>query len=55
MQKKSRVAETLLKLCAVEMATCVLGELSKKQNLKHFIYLILLLNVAVKIFQRILK
>jgi hypothetical protein len=23
-------AETLLKLCAVEMATCVLGELSKK-------------------------
>jgi hypothetical protein len=28
------VAETLLKLCAVEMATCVLRELSKKKLAK---------------------
>ena len=26
------VAETLLKLCAMEMATCVLGELPKKET-----------------------
>jgi hypothetical protein len=47
------VAETLFKLCAVEMANSVLGELSIKK-LATFQLSGFVLNVAFKICQRIL-
>jgi hypothetical protein len=45
------VAEALSKLYVVEMATCVLGEQSKKK-LTQFSYLILPLNIMFKVCQQ---
>jgi hypothetical protein len=53
-QKAHTFAETLIKPCAVEIATCVLVN-SRKRNLKEFSYLIILLHVAFKICQQMQK